>query len=281
MATRTSSSVPDQYLKRSELAQYLVMGASVRQHLPFNHKPSFTDLAASDPAYPFAEAAWRAVRALRDLGQNQYPVMGLLNGAFHPNDNVTRVSLAYSLVQSLALQDQARGVQRHRSRRSTMASASRSTTRRRFPPTLRGYVQLALDQGLINARFAVTQGPYDLQPTLHAYFDPNKLVTRAAYAVAAGRYLADYQSARGLIDLIARDDDGRPGQPGRFLSWVLRRRQQRIRIDRRALPPLLLRAQHEDREVQVRRIRTGIAGAADITDHVATLERLAFGQARR
>ena len=33
--------------------------------------------------------------------------MGLLNGAFRPNDNVTRVSLAYSLVQALALQDQA------------------------------------------------------------------------------------------------------------------------------------------------------------------------------
>ena len=64
-----------------------------------------------------------------------------------------------------------------------------------IPAGLRGYVQLALDQGLINARFTVTQGPFDLQPTLHAYFDPNKLVTRAAYAVAAGRYLADYQSA--------------------------------------------------------------------------------------
>ena len=31
------------------------MGASVRQHLPFDHKPSFSDLAATDPAYPFAE----------------------------------------------------------------------------------------------------------------------------------------------------------------------------------------------------------------------------------
>jgi len=30
---------------------------------------------------------------------------------------------------------------------------------------------------------------------LHAYFDPNKLVTRVAYAVAAGRFLADYQGA--------------------------------------------------------------------------------------
>src|SRR3546814_10832304 len=64
-----------------------------------------------------------------------------------------------------------------------------------IPASLRGYVQLALDQGLINARFTVTQGPYDLQPTLHAYFDPGKFVTRAAYAVAAGRYQATYQSA--------------------------------------------------------------------------------------
>lgn len=62
-------------------------------------------------------------------------------------------------------------------------------------PALRGYVQAALDQGLINARFTVTQGPFDLQPTLHAYFDPGKSVTRAAYAVAAGRFDAAYRSA--------------------------------------------------------------------------------------
>jgi serine protease AprX len=120
--------------------------------------------------------------------------MGLLNGQFRPNDNVTRVSLAYSLVQSLALQDQAVAFTGdltafYDGKRIPVADAAM------IPASLRGYVQLALDQGLINARFAVTQGPYDLQPTLRAYFDPNKLVTRAAYAVAAGRYLADYQSA--------------------------------------------------------------------------------------
>jgi serine protease AprX len=185
---------PDQYLKRSELARYLVMGTSVRQHLPFSHTPTFSDLSTSDPAYPFAEAAVAYGGALRDLGQHQDPVMGLLNGAFRPNDNVTRVSLAYSLVQSLALQDQARAFSGtvtafYQGQRITIDDAST------IPAGLRGYVQLALDQGLINARFTVTQGPFDLQPTLHAYFDPNKLVTRAAYAVAAGRYLADYQSA--------------------------------------------------------------------------------------
>ncbi|NUS38514.1 MAG: S8 family serine peptidase [Lysobacter sp.] len=185
---------PDQYLKRSELAQYLLMGASVRQHLPFNNVPSFTDLATTDAAYPFAEAAVARGAALRDLTQNQAGVMGLLNGTFRPNDSVTRVSLAYSLVQSLALQDQALAFN---------GTLTAFYDGQRIPvddagliaPSLRGYVQLALDQGLINARFTVTQGPYDLQPTLHAYFDPNKLVTRAAYAVAAGRFLADYQSA--------------------------------------------------------------------------------------
>jgi serine protease AprX len=184
---------PDQYLKRSELAQYLVMGASVRQHLPLNGRPTFADLSTMSAAYPYAEAAVARGSALRDLTQGQMGVMGLLNGAFRPNDNVTRVSLAYSLVQALALQDQA------------LAFSGQLTAfydGKRIPvddagtiaPALRGYVQLALDQGLLNARFAVTQGPYDLQPTLHAYFDPNKLVTRAAYAVAAGRFLADYRS---------------------------------------------------------------------------------------
>ena len=64
-----------------------------------------------------------------------------------------------------------------------------------IPPLLRGYAQQALDQGLINARFTVMQGPYDLQPTLHAYFDPNVRVTRAGYAVAAGRFMAGYKAA--------------------------------------------------------------------------------------
>ena len=63
------------------------------------------------------------------------------------------------------------------------------------PTSLRGYVQLALDRGLINARFTVTQGPFDLQPTLRAWFDPSVTVTRAAYAVAASRFDSAYRSA--------------------------------------------------------------------------------------
>ncbi|HVR82617.1 MAG TPA: S8 family serine peptidase [Luteimonas sp.] len=185
---------PDQVLKRSELAQYLLMGQSVRQYLPFNGKPSFTDVSTGTAAYAYAESAVARGGALRDLSQRQLGVMGLLNGKFYPNDNVTRVSLAYSLVQSAALQAEA------------IAFSGPLTAfydGKRIPvedvasiaASLRGYVQLALDRGLINARFTVTQGPDDLAPTLHAYFDPTKTVTRSSFAVAAGRYLTYYQSA--------------------------------------------------------------------------------------
>ena len=49
-----------------------------------------------------------------------------------------------------------------------------------------------LDQGLVPARFAVTQGEYDLAPVLRAYFDPATPVTRAAFAAAASRRLNAY-----------------------------------------------------------------------------------------
>jgi serine protease AprX len=186
---------PDATLRRGELAQYLLMGQSVRQHLPFDGSSSFSDLSAGDPRYAYAESAVARGGALRDLSQTQDGVMGTIGGAFRPDDKVTRVSLAYSLVQSLALQAEARAFDGqltafYDGRRIPVEDVAA------IPASLRGYVQLALDQGLINARFTVTQGPFDLQPTLHAYFDPGKTVTRAAFAVAAGRYLAAYQAAQ-------------------------------------------------------------------------------------
>lgn len=185
---------PDAYLKRIELAQYLMMGQNVRQALPFNGRSSLSDMSAGTAGYAFAEAVSARGGALRDLVQSQAPVMGTINGAFRPNDSVTRVSLAYSLVQSLALQDEAQGFSGqltafYDGKRIPVEDAAA------IPASLRGYVQLALDLGLVNARFAVQQGPFDLQPKLKAYFDPGKLVTRAGFAVAAGRYLTQYRLA--------------------------------------------------------------------------------------
>jgi serine protease AprX len=182
---------PDAALKRAELAQYLAMGASIRQSLPITGVRSFSDVSLSDPAYGYAEAAVASGAPLRDLSQQQDGVMKLSNGRFRPTDGVSRVDLAYALVQSAALQGEARAFSGPLTafyNGSRVAVEDAAT----IPAAMRGYVQLALDLGLLNARFTLTQGPFDLQPKPHAWFDPNQSVTRAAYAVAAGRYHDHY-----------------------------------------------------------------------------------------
>ena len=182
---------PDQLLKRGEMAQYLVMGVGTRQQLPLDKQPSFSDLATTSASYPFAESAVTRGAPLRNLDQTHAGLMGLVGGKFLPNDSVNRLQLAYALVQALGLQNEALAFN---------GTLSVSVDGKRIPiddaatipANLRGYVQGALDAGLINARFTVTQGPFDLQPTLHAYFDPTKGVTRAAYAVSVGRYAGMY-----------------------------------------------------------------------------------------
>jgi serine protease AprX len=184
---------PDNALKRSELAQYLLMGMSVRQQLPLDGSRSFADLSTSSAVYGYAESAVAKGGSLRDNSQKQNGVMKLVGGRFLPTSPVTRLDLAYSLVQAQGLQAEAKAFTGPvtaiygGTRVPVLDSAS-------IPSGMRGYAQYALDTGVINARFAVQQGPYDTEPTVVAYFDPAQNVTRAAFAVAAGRYLSKFQS---------------------------------------------------------------------------------------
>ena len=62
---------PDSALKRIEMAQYLVMGANVRQSLPLDNRPSISDVLTGTEAYHWAEAAVAKGGALRDLSISQ------------------------------------------------------------------------------------------------------------------------------------------------------------------------------------------------------------------
>lgn len=182
---------PDRALTRRELADFLVMGSGIRQYQPIFGTPSVSDASALGTGLPFAEAAIATGAAQRDLSHRQAGVMRTVSGAFRPDDVVTRTNLAYSLVQSLGLQAEAAAFTGPLTvvvdtQRIAIEDAAG------IPADMRGYVQHALDLGLINARFEVAQGPYDLQPTLKAYFDPSVKVTRAAYAAAASRLLGVY-----------------------------------------------------------------------------------------
>lgn len=174
---------PDAKLNRAELATYLVMGAEIRQNL--NSAASFTDLGASAP---YAAAVTSKDAAFRDYSQTSKGVMELrTNGAFDPKGTVTKAELAYSLVQSLGLQKQAEAftgditVQYKDERISISDQAT-------IPAHLKGYVQVALDLNILNAQFTVTQGKYDLEPTVGASFAPAQQITRGDFAVAFSRY---------------------------------------------------------------------------------------------
>jgi serine protease AprX len=173
---------PNQNLTRKELARYLVMGVGIRQ----SHAPVLKDVNDTDS--PFVKAAVAKGAAIRDGGQTQGGVMQLDDsGNFNPNGEVNRAVLAYSLVQALGLEQQAKDfsgdltVQYKDERIPLKDGAS-------IPVALKGYVQLALDLNILNAAFSVKQGPYDLVPTVEASFEPGKKVTRGDYAVAVTRY---------------------------------------------------------------------------------------------
>ncbi len=189
---KTRKFLPNQYIKRNELADFLVMGAGVRQFLPVTGINSVSDVKSEDLA--FIEAVLSKGAALKDSAQSAKGVMlPTADGKFSPDDKVTRASLAYSLVQALGLEKEAKNstnpltVQYGSSRIAIADAAS-------VPAELKGYVQLALDLNILNAYFTVVQGPYDVEPTLVAHFEPNKGVTRGDYAVTITRYFANYHA---------------------------------------------------------------------------------------
>lgn len=182
---------PDQNLTRIQLADYLVMSTGVRQFFPTDGSRTFSDVGTKKIA--FAEAAAARGSNLRDVQQSGRGVMlPKAPGVFDPDASVLRYEAAYSLVMALGLEQEAlarNGQQvtvQYGEERIALDDAAK------IPAGFEGFVQLALDLNLMNAYFSVTQGPYDLQPTVHAEFRPLNTLTRAEYAVEITRYFGAY-----------------------------------------------------------------------------------------
>ncbi|MBO6575305.1 MAG: S8 family peptidase [Rhodothermales bacterium] len=182
----SSAFSPDAALNRGDLANYLVMGTGVRQTAD---RP-FSDVGAAGA--PFAAAVAAQGAALRDTDGFNAGVMRTDGSSFNPNGGVSRASLAYSLIQSLGLQNAAQSLNDGSVSVAYMGEDIELSDWQDIPADLRGYVQLALDLNVMQAHFSLTQGAYDLQPTIHAAFDPNGSVSRAAYAWHITRFADSY-----------------------------------------------------------------------------------------
>ena len=185
---------PNNPLTRGQLADYLLAGAGIRQFLPLNGVKTFSD--TSGAIVPFAEATTVRGAALKDRAHRFDGVIRPVNGKFAPGSNVSRADLAYSLVQSLGLQEVARAFSgeltvRYNDTRIPLEDAAS------VPADLRGYVQVALDLPVMNAYFTLEQGPFDLVPKIKARFKPAETVTRAGFASYMNHYLDVYRQSIG------------------------------------------------------------------------------------
>lgn len=185
---------PNDYLKRIQLADYLIMGQGIRQYLPVNGAATFSDLRGSEVLLGESVAAKGA--ALRDRFHAFNGVMlpeG--TGKFSPAGNVNRASLAYSLVQALGLQEHALARNGKAVTVTVDGKQIPIDDAKQIPAGLEGYVSVALELGLINAFYSVTQGPLDLFPKMKATFKPTQNVTRAEFAVIITRTHSSWNNA--------------------------------------------------------------------------------------
>ena len=180
---------PNANVTRQDLAETLYMNTALRQTLGNSRR--FNDITGVLAA--IAEAVTSKGSTLRDwyTAENLLAPDGMMpiNGSsFGRTLKTSRLDLAVALVRALGLDAAAKA----RAGTNVTVTYSGQTIvvddNADIPLAMRGYVQLALDNGILQARFWTTQGPFDPLPVLHASVKPNDLNTRAATAYALDHY---------------------------------------------------------------------------------------------
>jgi serine protease AprX len=159
---------PEDALTRSELARALMLGARVPQYIP--NRASFTDVAAGTPEALFAES-------LRKEG-----VMGVSGTTYGGSAPVKRLEQAVALVRALRLDRDAQAL----AGTTVTTGGQPLTDNADIPSGVRGYVQLALDRGLLQAYPAEVRqiGPGQFVAVPGPRFEPARQVKRGEFVPA-------------------------------------------------------------------------------------------------
>jgi serine protease AprX len=181
---------PDALVTREDLALSLYLNSALRQSL--GPAPKFNDLTGNLAA--IAEAVTSNGSTLRDWNFVPQGVMTAAPGVFDPTGGATRFDLAIALVRALGLDNEAKA----KAGTNVTVTYSGQTLvvadNASIPAAYRGYIQYALDKGILQAFFSLEQGPLDLQPTLKARVKPADPVTRAWLAYALDHYWQHFVS---------------------------------------------------------------------------------------
>ena len=175
---------PDANVTREDFARTLYMNTALRQSVPSARK--YTDVSAEFA--PIAEAVTANGSTLRDWSFQPAGMIAAAGSTFDPAGLATRLDTAVALVRALGLDAEAK------QKAGTVVTANYNgqaialADNSDIPSALRGYVQIALDKGLLQAFYSLEQGPFDFQPTLKARVRAGDPTTRAFMAYALDNF---------------------------------------------------------------------------------------------
>ncbi len=175
---------PDSTVTREDFARLLYLNTPLRQ-FP-SAAPKYADVSAD--LAPIVEAVTANGSTLRDWSFQPAGMVAANGSTFNVNANVTRLETAVALVRALGLDAEAKAkagsvvTANYNGQNLTLADNAE------IPSAMRGYVQLALDKGLLQAFYTLEQGPFDFQPTMKARVKANDATTRAFMAYALDNF---------------------------------------------------------------------------------------------
>jgi serine protease AprX len=175
---------PDDNMVRKDFGHLLFLNTPLRQSLAAT--PKFTDVGAGFE--PIAEAVVANGSTLRDWDFSPAGMMTANGSSFNGFGLISRLDVVVALVRALGLDTEAKALAGSNVTVNYSGQTLTLADNANIPSDLRGYVQLALDRGILQANFSMQQGPFDFAPTLTAQFNPNDPISRALMAYALDHF---------------------------------------------------------------------------------------------
>ncbi len=173
---------PDQIVNRADFARSLALNTALRQVAGANAR--FNDV--SGDLARIAEAVTAKGSTNRDFNFAPNGLLAANGSSFNPNGSISRIDLAVAFIRALGHDEAARAL----ANTNVTINGATVSDNQQIPGALRGYVQLAINKGLLETYEAsVTQLPNGQFVALPGpRVEPGNTVTRAVLAQKLNRF---------------------------------------------------------------------------------------------
>ena len=173
---------PNSTVTREDLARSLVLNTPLRQSIAAT--PKFCDVTGD--LARIAEAITSKGSTLRDYNFVPNGMMSFSGNVFNPTGPVNRLDIAVAFVRALGHDAEARAL----AGSTVTFSGTPLSDNAQIPTDLRGYVQIAINDGMFEAYPAEIRqiGPGQYQAIPGPRFEPTTSVNRATFASKLGAY---------------------------------------------------------------------------------------------